>query len=76
MAEQGRELREHLDNRFDGLDNRLDRVEAKLDDHLARLSRAEVSVEWLRGHARIVTTIILAVAGAVAMMWAEQLGPK
>lgn len=75
MAQQ-RDLREHLDERFDGLDNRLDRVEAKLDDHLARLSRAESSVEWLRGHARIVTTIILAVAGFIASMWANGLGPK
>lgn len=75
MAQQ-RDLREHLDERFDKLDNRLDRVEAKLDDHLARLSRAESSVEWLRGHARIVTTIILAVAGFIASMWANGLGPK
>lgn len=73
---QGRDLREHLDERFDNLDSRLDRVEAKLDDHLSRLSRAESSVEWLRGHARIVTTIILAVAGFIASMWANGLGPK
>lgn len=76
MAEQGSELKAHLDNRFDDLDTRLDRVEAKLDDHLSRLSRAEASVEWLRGHARIVTTIILAVAGFIASMWANGLGPK
>lgn len=67
---QGRDLQEHIDSRFDRLDDRLERVEGKLDDHLARLSRAEASVEWLRGHARIVTTIILAVAGAIASLWA------
>lgn len=73
---QGRDLQDHLDERLDKIDSRLERVENKLDDHLSRLSRAEASVEWLKGHARIVTTIVLAVAGFIAMMWAEGLGPK
>jgi hypothetical protein len=73
---QGRDLQEHLDERFDKIDSRLERVESKLDDHLARLSRAEASVEWLKGHSRVVTTIILAAAGFIASMWANGLGPK
>jgi hypothetical protein len=73
---QGRDLQEHLDARLDTIDSRLERVENKLDDHLSRLSRAEASVEWLKGHARIVTTIVLAAAGFIASMWANGLGPK
>lgn len=62
-------LQEHLDNRFDALDSRLDRVEYKLDSHLERLSKAEASIEWLRGHAKIVTTVILTVAGFIATLY-------
>lgn len=62
-------LQEHLDNRFDALDSRLDRVENKLDSHLERLTRAEASIEWLRGHAKIVTTVILTVAGFIATLY-------
>lgn len=61
-----RQLQEHLDSRFDGLDRKLERVEAKLDNHLERLSRAEASIEWLKGNVKIVTTIILTVAGFLA----------
>jgi Holliday junction resolvasome RuvABC endonuclease subunit len=52
------------------LDSRLDRLEGKLDDHLERISKAEASIEWLRGHAKIVTTLILtALSGAVIAAW-------
>lgn len=63
------ELREHLDSRFDSVDKRLERVEEKLDDHLGRLSSAEASIEWLRGHARIITTLILAAGGFLASLY-------
>jgi hypothetical protein len=63
------ELREHLDNRFDSVDKRLERVEEKLDDHLGRLSSAEASIEWLRGHAKVITTLILAAAGFLASLY-------
>lgn len=63
------ELREHLDSRFDSVDKRLERVEEKLDDHLGRLSSAEASIEWLRGHAKIITTLILAAAGFLASLY-------
>lgn len=65
----GNHLQEHLDNRFDDLGRKLERVEAKLDNHLERLSRAEASIEWLRGHAKIVTTVILTVAGFIATLY-------
>lgn len=63
------ELKQHLDERFDRVDARLTRVEEKLDDHLQRLSTAEASIEWLRGHAKIFTTIILAAAGFLASLY-------
>lgn len=64
-----RDLQEHIDSRFDSLDNRLERVELKLDDHLSRLSHAEASIEWLKGHAKLVVTIILAAAGFLASLY-------
>lgn len=51
-----RDLHKHLDTRFD-------RIEEKLDNHLERLSKAEVTIEWLRGHSKIYITIILATVG-------------
>lgn len=64
-----KDLQRHIDDRFDKLDNRLERVELKLDDHLSRLSRAEASIEWLKGHARLVLTIVLAAAGFLASLY-------
>ncbi len=63
------ELRQHLDDRFDKVDDRLRRVEDKLDDHLQRLSTAEASIEWLKGHAKIMVTIIVAAAGFLASLY-------
>jgi quinol-cytochrome oxidoreductase complex cytochrome b subunit len=63
------ELKQHLDDRFDSVDKRLERVEEKLDDHLGRLSTAEASIEWLRGHVKIFTTIIIASAGFLASLY-------
>jgi hypothetical protein len=47
----------------------LDRVEAKLDDHLQRLSSAEASIEWLRGHAKLSVTVVLTVGGFLASLY-------
>lgn len=63
------ELREHLDQRFDSVDERLTRVEVKLDDHLGRLAAAEASIEWLKGHAKLVVTIIMAAGGFLASLF-------
>lgn len=48
-----RDLREHLDNR-------IDRLETKLDDHLDRISKAEESIHWLKGHVKISISVLLA----------------
>jgi hypothetical protein len=41
------------------IDNRLDRLEDKLDNHLERISKAEASIDWIRGHVKIVTTLMI-----------------
>lgn len=52
------------------LDSRLDRLEDKLDNHLERISRAETSIEWLRGHANIATTLLItALSGLAAVAY-------
>ena len=63
------DLKQHLDDRFDRVDERLSRVEDKLDDRLARLSSAEASIEWLKGHAKLTVTIIMAAAGFLASLY-------
>lgn len=51
------DLRQHLDKRFD-------RIEQKLDNHLERISKAEESIIWMKGHLKIATTFILSLASA------------
>lgn len=48
------------------LDQRLDKLEDKLDTHLERIARSEEAISWLKGHVKIVTTIVLAGFGFVA----------
>lgn len=49
------------------VDKRLDSLETKLDIHLERLSKSEEAIAWLKGHVRIVTTVVVtAVMGAAA----------
>lgn len=57
--EQMSSLRDHLDTRFD-------KVEDKLDKHLERIATAETHISWLRGHAKLTTAVVLAVAGFLA----------
>lgn len=44
----------------DHLDGRLNKLETKIDNHIERISRTEESVAWLKGHAKVVTTLIMA----------------
>lgn len=48
------------------LDNRIDRLEEKLDDHLSRISKAETSIEWLRGHVKYSVSILMAALTGMA----------
>lgn len=52
-------LREHLDSR-------LDKLEDKLDNHVERISKAEASIEWLRGHVKVMTLIAVALMSGMA----------
>lgn len=58
-----KDLRDHLDERIDRLEN-------KLDDHLGRISKAEESIEWLKGHVKVSISILLAfVTGLVGAFY-------
>lgn len=54
-----------FDDRFDRLEGKLDTIDNKLDDHLARLSVAETSIEFIKGHLKITLTFALAVITAL-----------
>ena len=60
-----KELLNHINHRFDRVEDSLVRVDEKLDTHLERISKAEASIEWLRGHAKISITIVLAIVSSL-----------
>ncbi len=60
------DLREHLDGRLDSVRDDMVRIEGKLDNHLERISKAETSIEWIRGHLRISVTILIAALTGLA----------
>lgn len=55
------------------LDERLDRIEQKLDNHLERVTRAETSINWIQGHLRIATTILISFIGAAVTYFINKL---
>lgn len=57
-----KDFQQHVDARFD-------RVENKIDDHLARLSKAEEAIVWIRGHLRISTGVFLSVVTALILYY-------
>lgn len=72
MSETNTKL-DAIGTRLDRIESVLDIVDVKLDDHLQRVSKAESAIEWLRGHARISTTVFLAVIGALGTILLNQL---
>lgn len=64
------DFREHLDKRLDTIDTHFNRIEGKLDDHLERISKAEIGIDWLKGCVRIGVTILVAtLTGAVGALY-------
>ena len=54
---------------MDRIEDKLAKIDDKLDLHLERLSKAESSVEWLKGSVKITITVILAaLTGAVGFI--------
>jgi hypothetical protein len=65
-----------LFNLKDHLDGRLDKLEGKLDNHLERISRAETSIEWIRGHLKIsISILVAALTGMAGVLFNYLKGP-
>jgi hypothetical protein len=62
-----RTLSDNLEKLQTHLDTRLDKIENKLDNHLERISKAEADIGWLRGHSKMVMTILLTALSGLAM---------
>ena len=60
-----------IHEQLDKIHDKLDTIDNKLDDHLGRLSKAEVSIEFIRGHLKVSTVICIAVCGFLARAWAN-----
>lgn len=48
------------------LDSRLDRIEGKIDQHLERISKAEESISWIKGHIKLGASLLVAVLSGMA----------
>lgn len=60
----------NLDHLKAHIDDRLDKLETKLDDHLERIAKAEVAIEWIKGHIKIGTSIFVAtLTGMASIIW-------
>lgn len=66
----------HISSRLDDLGTRMERIESKLDDHLQRVTKAESDIGWLRGYAKLTTTIFLAAVGALGTIVLNMLFPR
>lgn len=55
----------HLNELKDHLDRRLDQIEGKLDNHLERISKAEEAIVWIKGHVRLVMTLVITMMGGL-----------
>lgn len=49
---------------MDRIEDKLISIENKLNNHLDRLSKAESSIEWLKGFTRVGVTFLLAALGS------------
>lgn len=54
------ELKAHLDGRLDKIEDSVRYLDQKLDNHLERISKAEASIEWIRGHLKVSVSILIA----------------
>ena len=62
-------MKEHFQRLERKMDEGFTRVEDKLDGHLERLSKAEVAIEWLKGHVKITTTIVLTALSSIVVYY-------
>lgn len=58
-----------LNSKIDNMSNKIDRLSDKVENHLERLSVAEESIVWLKGHVKIVTALgITVIAGVITIL--------
>lgn len=61
-----------MKDEFNRIHRKLDKIYDKVEDIGARLSAAEESIVWLKGHVKISVTLTLAVIGWLANMYLTQ----
>lgn len=55
-----------MDERFDRVEVKLDKVIQRLDTHLERLTRAEESIIFIKGHLKFTLSLAIAIIGSLA----------
>lgn len=55
-----------MDIQLQQMDEKLDRIESKLDNHLERISKAEESIDWVKGFIKLTFSAILAIGSGIA----------
>lgn len=59
-------LRRHLDARLDRIEAGQEKQSDKLDNHLGRLATVEADQVWIKGHAKVLLTLIISAIGTLA----------
>ena len=54
-----------MKERFDRLDHKIDKMDEKLDLHLERLTRAEESIVFIKGHLKFSLSLAIAIVGSL-----------
>ena len=56
-----------IEAKIDALASKLDSLDGKVDGHADRITRNEIDTQWVKGHIRIVVSLLIAtVVGAVS----------
>ena len=59
-----------MKNQLDRIEDKLDKVDVKLDNYQNRISKTEVSIEFMKGHLRWTLSIAMTViAGLTAYLF-------
>ena len=65
-----------MSKQLDRIERKVMEMDQKLDTHLERLSKAETSIEWLKGSVKIAITMMLTAFGSAVGFIVKYFGDK
>lgn len=64
-----KDLKSHMDARFDEVKSDLRDLNGKIDPYASRLSVLETNMAWLKGHLNVSSALIMSVGSGVLIWW-------